>query len=124
LAQGYGQVFLPNALEKKYPNLNREWGWQYVFPALHRSKDPNSEIIRRHHLLERPVQRAVKLAMTSARITKHGSCHTFRHFGHDLSTSNFIIPNHSKSFQATQNLSLDLGFHPWLGCDPLAQTSF
>jgi integron integrase len=79
LAQGYGKVFLPNALDKKYPNLDREWGWQYVFPALNRSKDPNSEIIRRHHLLERPVQRAVKLAMTSAKITKHASCHTLRH---------------------------------------------
>jgi integron integrase len=79
LAQGFGDVYLPNALEKKYPNLNREWSWQYVFPALNRSTDPDSGIVSRHHVLERPVQRAVKIAMQAARITKHGSCHTFRH---------------------------------------------
>jgi integrase len=79
LAQGFGDVYFPNALEKKYPNLNREWSWQYVFPALNRSTDPDSGIVRRHHVLKRPVQRAVKIAMQAARITKHGSCHTFRH---------------------------------------------
>jgi integron integrase len=78
LAQGFGAVYLPNALEKKYPHLNREWGWQYVFPALNRSIDPNSGVERRHHTQERPVQRAVKIAMKVAGITKHGSCHTFQ----------------------------------------------
>jgi integron integrase len=79
LSNGLGEVFLPNALEKKYPNLNREWGWQYLFPALNLSVDPRSRVMRRHHVLERPLQRAVKIAIKSAEITKHGSCHTFRH---------------------------------------------
>jgi integron integrase len=79
LSEGLGEVFLPNALEKKYLNLNREWSWQYLFPASNLSVDPRSGIRRRHHILERPLQRAVKIAIKSAGITKHGSCHTFRH---------------------------------------------
>jgi len=50
LNQGYGQVYLPYALERKYPNVDRDWIWQYVFPASTRSKDPRSGIVRRHHL--------------------------------------------------------------------------
>ena len=79
LAEGYGAVYLPYALERKYPNANREWGWQYVFPAAQRSVDPRSGVIRRHHILEDSLQRAVKKAVQQAGITKHGSCHTFRH---------------------------------------------
>jgi integron integrase len=79
LAEGYGAVYLPDALERKYPNANREWGWQYVFPAAKRSVDPRSGVTRRHHILEDSLQRAVKKAVQQARITKHGSCHTFRH---------------------------------------------
>ena len=79
LAEGYGEVELPYALARKYPNAAREWGWQYVFPAAKRSVDPRSGIRRRHHILERTLQRAVKQAMHRANITKHGSCHTFRH---------------------------------------------
>jgi hypothetical protein len=55
LSEGFGEVFLPNALEKKYPNLNRERGWQYLFPDLNLSVDPRSGIRRRHHVLERPM---------------------------------------------------------------------
>jgi integron integrase len=79
LSEGLGEVFLPNALEKKHPNLNREWSWQYLFPASNLSVDPRSGIRRRHYVLERPLQRAAKIAIKSAGITKHGSCHTFRH---------------------------------------------
>jgi integron integrase len=79
LTEGYGAVYLPYALERKYPNANREWGWQYVFPAAQRSVDPCAGVIRRHHLLEDSLQRAVKKAVQQARIPKHGSCHTFRH---------------------------------------------
>jgi integrase len=79
LAEGFGAVELPDALAKKYPNAARAWHWQYVFPARNRSRDPRSGIIRRHHLLEDVIQKSVRAAIRQAQITKHGSCHTFRH---------------------------------------------
>jgi integron integrase len=79
LKEGFGTVYLPYALDKKYPNANREWAWQYVFPASKRSVDPRSGLTRRHHLDESILQRAVKIAITKAGINKQGSCHTFRH---------------------------------------------
>jgi len=79
LADGYGEVWLPHALARKYPNAAREWGWQYVFPASRRSTDPRSGIIRRHHLDESSLQRAVKIAVRKAGIRKPASCHTLRH---------------------------------------------
>ena len=79
LKAGFGRVYLPFALQRKYPNAERDWAWQYVFPSSKRSKDPRADIIRRHHIAETVLQRAVKAAIRSAGITKHGSCHTFRH---------------------------------------------
>jgi len=79
LKVGFGRVYLPFALERKYPNAAREWGWQYVFPALKRSRDPRTGIERRHHVAPENLQRAVKNAINLARINKNGSCHTFRH---------------------------------------------
>jgi len=79
LAQGYGMVFLPDALERKYPNANKEWGWQYVFPADKYSVDPRSNIARRHHHHENSLQKRVKQATQNSGITKHVTCHTFRH---------------------------------------------
>ena len=79
LSEGFGAVYLPFALEKKYPNANREWGWQYVFPGGHRSIDPRSGIERRHHIDPTVLQRAVKEAVRSAGLVKPASCHTFRH---------------------------------------------
>jgi len=79
LAEGFGSVFLPDALARKYPNVGREWGWQYVFPASTRNRDPRSGVVRRHHLHESVVQRAVKAAVRRAGLTKPVSCHTFRH---------------------------------------------
>jgi integrase len=79
LAQGFGAVYLPNALERKYPNANHEWAWQFVFPSTKRSIDPRSGIVRRHHIYEDSLQRAMKVAIRKAEITKHGSCHTLRH---------------------------------------------
>jgi integrase len=76
LAEGYGAVELPNALVRKYPNAAKSWGWQYVSPASRRSVDPRSGRVRRHHILEDSIQRAMKKAMQKAGITKHGSCHT------------------------------------------------
>lgn len=79
LAEGYGAVYLPFALERKYPNASREWIWQYVFPAIGRSVDPRSGVTRRHHFNERSLQRAVREAAKLAKIGKPVSCHTFRH---------------------------------------------
>jgi integron integrase len=79
LAAGYGEVYLPHALEKKYPNAARQWGWQYLFPAPDTAIDPRSGKRRRHHFGESSVQRAVKKAVKAAGIDKHGSCHTLRH---------------------------------------------
>ncbi len=79
LTDGYGNVYLPYALERKYPNANREWGWQYVFPAPSLSTDPCTSITRRHHLGERSVQQAVRKAVKLVGFSKHVTCHTFRH---------------------------------------------
>ena len=79
LALGFGSVYLPNALARKYPNAAREWAWQYVFPAVHRSVDPRSGIERRHHLDESVLQRALKQAVRDAGIEKPASCHSLRH---------------------------------------------
>jgi len=79
LAAGYGSVWLPFALERKYPNSSRELGWQFVFPARRRSADPRTGDIRRHHCDPSALQRAVRAAILDAGITRKASCHTFRH---------------------------------------------
>jgi integron integrase len=83
IKRGHGGVFLPFALERKYPGAHLDWGWQWVFPAEHPSDDPRgglpTGVRRRHHLGEETVQRAVKNAVRKAGITKPASCHTFRH---------------------------------------------
>jgi len=79
LAAGGGEVYLPYALARKYPQAAREWGWQYVFPASHLSRDPRSGKMRRHHAGETSLQRAVKEAVRLAGITKPASCHSLRH---------------------------------------------
>jgi integron integrase len=79
LAKGFGAVYLPDALAKKYPGAEREWGWQWVFPAERRSVDPRSQVERRHHLHESVVQRAVAQAVRDVEIKKPVHCHTFRH---------------------------------------------
>jgi len=79
IEEGLGEVYLPYALSKKYPNASKEFGWQWVFPSSRRSIDPRSGIIRRHHISETVLQRAVKKAVKKTGITKPASCHTFRH---------------------------------------------
>jgi len=79
LSDGFGEVYLPYALERKYPNAAKEWGWQYVFPASKRSIDPRPDKVRRHHINEQRLQRAVKKAVRASNINKPASCHTFRH---------------------------------------------
>jgi integron integrase len=79
LAQGQGAVYLPGALERKYPKAAREWGWQYVFPARDLSKDPRTGRIRRHHLDEATINKAIKAGVARVGIIKRVSSHTFRH---------------------------------------------
>ncbi len=79
VAAGRGSVYLPYALERKYPQASTEWSWQYVFPARDHSRDPRGDVLRRHHLDEQQVQRAVRRAVRDAGIDKPASCHTLRH---------------------------------------------
>jgi integron integrase len=79
LAQGHGEVYLPHALARKYPNTAREWGWQYVFPARNLSVDPRSGVTRRHHVDPSVINKAIKVAVRRAGLTKTISAHTFRH---------------------------------------------
>lgn len=79
LALGFGSVEMPGLLGKKYPNAEYEWAWQYVFPAGKMSRDPRSGIVRRHHLFETSVQKAVRYAARDAGIHKPVGPHTFRH---------------------------------------------
>ena len=79
LGKGYGSVYLPFALERKYKNADRDWVWQFVFPSNRISQDPRSGTIRRHHLHESGLQKAIKQAVKMAGINKRVSCHTFRH---------------------------------------------
>lgn len=72
-------VYLPDALEKKYPNAGKEWGWFWLFPSKTLSLDPRSHIVRRHHQHPAALQRAFKEAVIKAGITKHASIHTLRH---------------------------------------------
>ncbi|TBW03574.1 integron integrase [Azotobacter chroococcum] len=79
LEAGRGDVWLPFALERKYPNAARDWGWQYVFPAAGLSVDPRSGAVRRHHLDEKRIQRGFKRAVREAGIVKPATPHTLRH---------------------------------------------
>ena len=79
LANGYGSVYMPNALAKKYPNAQYEFIWQYVFPSVKISTDPRSGIQRRHHLHSTQIQRAIKKAVQAAEVHKRITSHCFRH---------------------------------------------
>jgi integron integrase len=79
LEEGFGEVYIPDALAKKYPNASRSAGWQWVFPAKSRSTDPRSGKEMRHHVLESVLQKAVKRAAEQAGIDKKVGCHTLRH---------------------------------------------
>jgi len=79
LAEGYGEVHLPEALSRKYPNAGKEWACQYVFPANQRSVDQRSGKIRRHHITDKTIQSAIGVAIKKAGIVKHATVHTLRH---------------------------------------------
>ena len=77
--EGFGEVYIPEALARKYPNACRETGWQYVFPSKRRSVDPRSKKTMRHHVMESGFQKAVKAAVGKAGILKRATVHTLRH---------------------------------------------
>lgn len=79
LAEGWGDVPLPGAIDRKYPRASKEWKWQWVFPQDRRWKNPTTDQQGRYHMDESLLQRAVHEAVLAAGIAKHASCHTFRH---------------------------------------------
>jgi integron integrase len=79
LTRGYGEVYMPFALDKKYPAAGKSWGWQYVFPSINLSVDPYSGKMRRHHADEKAIQRAMKKAVNASGITKPATPHSLRH---------------------------------------------
>ena len=79
LDDGYGSVYLPHALEKKYPNAKLETKWQFLFPMRNVSKDPRSKVIRRHHLHPQTLGRNIKQATIKSKLHKRVTSHIFRH---------------------------------------------
>lgn len=79
LRRGFGSVWMPFALAKKYPNAAKDWKWQYIFPSAKLSPTREDGVVRRHYTSPSTIQKAVKDAMKNTEITKHGNCHTFRH---------------------------------------------
>jgi integrase len=99
LAQGCGEVYLPDALARKYPNAAKSFGWQYVFPSKTRSIDPRSGKMRRHHVLESGLQKAVRVAVGRVGLTKPVGCHTFRHHA-DVKTTEIYTHVMGKNISA------------------------
>jgi integrase len=92
IEKGYGEVYLPNGLERKYPNAGKEWRWQYAFPAASLSLDPRSGKVRRHHISPSSIQKIVATAVRKAGIAKHATVRTLRHsFATHLLTSGVNI---------------------------------
>ena len=95
LKNGYGEVYLPNALARKYPHAAKDWKWQYVFPSKKLSTDPRSGKTRRHHLDPSPINKAIAKAVRKAGINKRASAHTFRHSAYPSAPTGCGYPDNS-----------------------------
>jgi site-specific recombinase XerD len=91
LAKGKGKTILPNALAKKYPNADKDYFWQYVFPADKRIKDIDTNKIIRYHLHESTIQKAIKYATQKTSINKKVGAHTFRHLTREINNYRFAV---------------------------------
>jgi integrase len=99
LDAGYGRVYLPNALARKYPNADRQWGWQYAFPAKTLSKDPRSGMKRRHHLHDSSFRKSIRTAAKLCGIIKPVSCHTLHSFCHPSAGGRLRYPYGARTFR-------------------------
>jgi integron integrase len=89
LRRGFGEIWMPFALSKKYPNAAKEWKWQYIFPSAKLSPTREDGVVRRHYTSDSTIQKAVRDSMKITEINKHGNCHTFRH-----SFATHLLENH------------------------------